>query len=129
MTTSALSPGTILAATDALCFRRGRGWSDEEVAHLVRLAYDTGRLHGWAADMAELEGCWREHAEPRKTRQDRIAERLAAMPSPKPQRYDDPDWPPVAVPGAGGVRLGPGQIVPPSGPPLTYLPADRERCK
>jgi hypothetical protein len=72
------NPGTVLAATDALRWRRGGLWTDAEVAYLIHLAYETGRLHGYSEDMAELVGTWQEHAPPpRFTREQRIAERLA----------------------------------------------------
>lgn len=105
-----LDPGTTLAATEALQHRRGGRWTDAEVAYLIALAYEVGRLHGYSEDVAETAACWREHAQPQPTREQRVAARLAAMPAPRPQRYDDPDWPPVAVPG-GGVRVGPGLII------------------
>lgn len=76
--TITLDPGTTLAATEALRTRRGQGWTDEQVAYLIALAYQTGRIHGYAEDLAETLGTWREHAAPaRLTRAQRIQARLA----------------------------------------------------
>lgn len=52
-------------------------FSRAQVAYLIHLAYEAGRLHGYSEEVAETVGTWMEHAEPRKTRADRIAERLA----------------------------------------------------
>lgn len=90
--------GDILAAVDAIqsraTFNRG------QVVHLVALAYEMGQRHGHAEDVAETVGCWAEHAEPRQTREERVALRMAEMTLAVPElTLDDPDWPPVAVPG------------------------------
>lgn len=74
-----LDPGTTLAATDALRHRRGRQWTDEQVAYLTALAYETGRLRGHADDLAETVATWNEHATPAQTREQRVAARLADM--------------------------------------------------
>lgn len=77
--TNNLDPGTTLAATEALRSRRGRPWTDEQVAYLVALAYDTGRRHALAADLAETVACWQENHTPAQTREQRVAARLADM--------------------------------------------------
>lgn len=77
--TITLDPGTTLAATEALLERRGQPWTDEQVAYLIALAYRTGRIHGYAEDLADTLGGWQEHAPaPQLTREQRKAERLAA---------------------------------------------------
>lgn len=94
------SPGGILAAAEAV---HGRDtYTREQVAYLVALAYRSGRVHGAAEDIAEDVACWREYAAPAPTREQRVAERMTSMRGttpPPPLRLDDPDWPPVAVPG------------------------------
>jgi hypothetical protein len=130
-TTSVIDAGTVLAVTEAMLCPAGRIWTGEQVAHAVALAYDTGRRHGWAEDMAEDAACWEEFAQPQPTREQRVAIRIAELPGrtpPAPQRYDDPDWPPVAVPG-GGIRLGAGQAIAQEGKPPTCLPADPNRAR
>lgn len=82
-----------------------------ELERAVQFAFTAGRVYE-RAEMAETEATWKPLA--RKTYEQRVAERIAAMPGSTPPpglRFDDPDWPPVAVPGGGGVRLGPGQII------------------
>ncbi|MDG4792086.1 hypothetical protein O7626_40430 [Micromonospora sp. WMMD1102] len=87
-------------------------YTRDQVSYLVSLAYETGRTHGATEDMAEVVACWAEFAEPRATRQQRTAARLAEMKAghEREQRrppnqwmrrvYDDMEWPEVAVPGA-----------------------------
>ncbi|AYF31477.1 hypothetical protein CSH63_29330 [Micromonospora tulbaghiae] len=101
-----------LAPTAGWCPPGGcpaRQTAELEVA--VALAFDLGRAYE-RAELAELElTTWRSVT--RKTQEDKVAERMEAMRGsvpPPPLRFDDPDWPPVAVPG-GGVRVGPGQLV------------------
>lgn len=73
-----LSPGVVLAAADAL--RSGQqNFTAAQVAALIHLAYETGRRHGAAEDMAEVVACWHEFAEPRRTREERVKARLAEM--------------------------------------------------
>lgn len=93
--TITLDPGTTLAATDALQYRRGRTWTDEQVAYLIALAYETGRIHGYADDLAETVETWREHVTPaRTTRAQRQAARDAVMRNPPPGTYNGGpvDW-------------------------------------
>jgi hypothetical protein len=86
--TITLDPGTTLAATDALKHRRGQTWTDEQVAYLIALAYQTGRLHGFADDLAETVETWREHVSPaRITRAQRKAAREAQMRNPPAGTY------------------------------------------
>lgn len=83
-----------------------------ELESAVTLAYEQGRAYE-RAELARLElTTWRPLA--RKTWEEAVVERVASLPgsTPAPRlRFDDPDWPPVAVPGGGGVRLGPGQVI------------------
>lgn len=82
-----------------------------ELELAVKLAFANGRAYE-RAELAEMEATWRPLIRP--TYEQRVAERLAAMPGSNPPpalRFDDAEWPPVAVPGGGGVRLGVGQIV------------------
>jgi hypothetical protein len=86
--TITLDPGTTLAATTALQHRRGQTWTDEQVAYLIALAYQTGRLHGYADDLAETVETWRDHIQPdRPTRAQRQAQRDAEMRNPPPGTY------------------------------------------
>lgn len=86
-----VNPGTTLAAVHAMqtldTFTRG------QVAYLIALAYETGRLHGYADDLADTIGTWQEHPAPaRLTRQQRIAQRLADY-GPAPRYTGGPvDW-------------------------------------
>lgn len=73
-----LDAGTTLAAAEALKHRRGRTWTDEQVAYLIELAYRTGLAKGRAYDTAELLATWSEkHVDP-PTREDRIAAEMAS---------------------------------------------------
>ncbi|MFG1800206.1 hypothetical protein ACGFI4_08535 [Micromonospora carbonacea] len=76
------------------------------------LAFELGRAHE-RAELAALElTTWLPLA--RATHEQKIAERVASLPGAHPApplRFDDPDWPAVAVPGGGGLRLGHGQVV------------------
>ena len=92
--------GTILAAADALRTRRGQGWTDEEVAVLIRLSYAAGATDAYLDDLAELRAVWELHPLPRPSYEERVAARLASYPPPRPLVLNDPDWPPVRVPGA-----------------------------
>lgn len=72
------NPGTTMRAADAL--RAGQQYyTDAQVAYLIALAYQTGRIHAAAEDMAEIAGCWEELAQPGPTREERVAARLAEM--------------------------------------------------
>lgn len=82
-----------------------------EMERAIRYAFTAGRVFE-RNEMCETEATWKPFA--RKTYEQRVAERMASMPGSNPPpglKFDDPDWPPVAVPGGGGVRLGPGQII------------------
>ncbi|MFG1844900.1 hypothetical protein [Micromonospora carbonacea] len=87
--------------------RRGADLQDA-----VTLAFELGRTHE-RAELAALElATWLPLA--RATHEQKIAERTASLPGTRPApplRFDDPDWPPVAVPGGGGLRLGHAQVV------------------
>ena len=92
-------------ATLGLCPPAGcPGFTAEQVARAVAQAYQRGRED----ERRQLVDLGDDRpAELRKTREQYVAERLAALPAPKPLRFDDSDWPPVAVPGVPGLRLGP----------------------
>lgn len=70
--------GGVLAATTAMQDPH-RIYTRDEVAYLMHLAYEAGRLHAAAEDHAETAACWAEFAQPRPTREQRVAERLAEM--------------------------------------------------
>jgi hypothetical protein len=97
-----LDPGTNLAAAEAM--RNHEVFNRDQVAYLMHLAYETGRVHGWADDMADMAGTWQEHAQPRKTREDHIRRRLDEMEAAFPSVYTGGpvDWetgkPPQVVP-------------------------------
>lgn len=70
--------GTILRATNAL--KAGQSaFTANQVAYLIALAYDTGRRHAAAEDIAATVGCWSEYANPAQARGARIAAELAGM--------------------------------------------------
>lgn len=56
-----------------------RTYTRAEVAYLMHLAYTAGRLHAAAEDHAETAACWAEFAQPVRTREQRVAARLAEM--------------------------------------------------
>lgn len=58
----------------------GRLWTDDQVAYLVDLAWDSGRAYEWrrlAEGHAELDACWRPVG--RAAYEQRIAERIREM--------------------------------------------------
>lgn len=73
--TSTLSPGTTLAAVEAM--HRQDTFTRDQVAYLIAVAYEVGRRHTLAEDLAETVACWDEHATPAQTREQRIAARMA----------------------------------------------------
>jgi hypothetical protein len=83
--TTTLEPGTTLAAVEAMTSRET--FTRAQVAYLVHLAYETGRLHGYAGEMAETVECWREYVQPRTTRVQRQAARDAVMRNPPAGTY------------------------------------------
>ncbi|WP_229401939.1 hypothetical protein [Micromonospora okii] len=73
-----IEPGIVMSAADALT--RGQAtFTAAQVSVLLHLAYETGRRHGAAEDLAELHGTWMEMAAPRPTREQRVADRLGDM--------------------------------------------------
>lgn len=50
-----------------------------QVAYLLHLAYESGRVSAAGEDMAEVVACWLEHANPVQIRTDRVAARIAEM--------------------------------------------------
>jgi len=71
--------GIVLAAADALRTRRDGVWTDQQVACLLALAFDSGRTATALDDTTDLLGTWEEHPDPRKTREQRVAGRLLQM--------------------------------------------------
>jgi hypothetical protein len=69
-------PGTTLAAIEAM--RTQDTFTRDQVAYLIAVAYQVGRRHTLAEDLAETVACWDEHATPAQTRERRIAARIAA---------------------------------------------------
>jgi len=63
----------------------------------VTLAFESGRDYerAAAAELARLEKTW----DPELDWATNVAKRAAKLGPSKPIRYDDPEWPPVAVPG------------------------------
>lgn len=78
MSTTQPTAGGILAATTAMQDPH-RTYDRDEVAYLMHLAYEAGRLHAAAEDHAEVAACWAEFAQPTPTREQRVADRLADM--------------------------------------------------
>jgi hypothetical protein len=99
-------PGTLLAATEAL--RTLGTFNRAQVAYLVALAYERGRVHAASEDIAEAVACWREFADPEVTREERVQRRHAQMlagmvrvanrPA-SPRLHLVGDWPEVKQPG------------------------------
>jgi hypothetical protein len=80
-----------------------------DIADALRIGYEAGYSYA-LAQLAEryddLDFLVRPIARP--TPAQRHAARVAEYErSARTIRFDDPDWPPVAVPGVPGVRLGP----------------------
>lgn len=108
-----LTAGATLNAVNAISNTDQQHFTRSQVAYLIALAYETGRLHAASEEMAETFACWREHAEPRATRAERIRGRIDEMTAaaeaqrerPKPWPNLDVDWPPVAQPGGSGLRV------------------------
>ena len=93
--TTTLNPGTTLAAAHALRTRRGGTWTDEQVAYLIHLAYQSGRAAAAAEDLAETVACWQQHLPPQVTREQRVQARLAQMEAaagPATYRGGPVDW-------------------------------------
>ncbi len=96
-----------------------RMWTDAQLDALLELAYESGRTdeaHRIGEAIAELDRCWVERA--KLTEEQRVAARIAELggrAAAVPLRYDNPGWPPVAVPGGGGIRLDPATA--PAAPP------------
>lgn len=83
-----------------------------ELEHAIALAFEHGRAYE-RAELAQLETTWQPIA--RATWEEQVARRIAELPGRNPApplRFDDPDWPAVAVPGGGGIRLGPTGVIP-----------------
>jgi hypothetical protein len=105
-----LTAGVTLKAVDAL--EQQDTFTRAQLAYLIALAYQSGRAHAAAEDMAETAACWQEFAEPRTTREQRVAQRLADMQAqvkrtaqrPKTHPTLDVEWPEVAVPGHALLR-------------------------
>ena len=107
-----LTAGTTISATKSITDGQST-YSRSQAAYLVHLAYETGRLHGAAENIAEAVACWEEFAQPAPTREQRVAGRLAEMaagaererrrhaarPRPYAQTFEAMDWPETAVPG------------------------------
>lgn len=88
------------------------GWTREKVADALAQAFAAGRAYE-RAELAQLEATWKPIA--RATWEEQVARRIAELPGRNPApplRFDDPDWPAVAVPGGGGIRLGPTGVIP-----------------
>ena len=78
MTSNTPSAGGILAAADALQGPQ-HTFSREQVAYLMRLAYDSGRTAQYVGDLAELHADWARHPFQRVTAEQRYQERMAEM--------------------------------------------------
>lgn len=70
------APGGVLAASQALQEPR-RGYTGEQVAYFVYLAYHVGKLHGLHESMCDNTGPWRPAETPADVRRRRVAARLA----------------------------------------------------
>lgn len=113
-----LTAGVTLKAVESLANRDQQHFTREQVAYLIALAYDSGVTQGrgdlaehleHAADMAEVADCWRQHAQPRPTREQRVAQRLADMEAGvqreanrpgRPRPSPSTGWPEVTRPGS-----------------------------
>lgn len=100
--------GVILKAVEALQDQNTQHFTRAQVAYLIALAYQTGRAHAAGEDMAETVACWAEFAEPRKTRDQRVQQRLDDMADgvwrqaqmPHSRERLDVEWPAVSKPGS-----------------------------
>ncbi|MDG4770677.1 hypothetical protein [Solwaraspora sp. WMMD792] len=72
-----MNAGTVLRAAEALGERET--FTREQVAHLLALAYQSGRADRHAAEVAELRASWTERPVPRPTREQRIRAEVDAM--------------------------------------------------
>lgn len=105
--TTSLTAGVTLNASDALIGNQ-QTFTRAQVAYLISLAFQSGQTRAASDDIAEAVACWDEFAQPKQTRADRIAARLAEMQAgverearrPRPLRVvGDDDWPEVEQPG------------------------------
>lgn len=105
--------GVVLKAVEALQDQNTQHFTRAQVAYLIALAYQTGRAHAAGEDMAETVACWAEFAEPRKTRDQRVQQRLDDMAAgvwrqaqmPDSGHRLDVEWPAVSKPGSNGLRV------------------------
>lgn len=77
-TTHTTPAGVTLRVVDALHGPQ-QTFTRDQVAYLISLAYQAGRRHAAADDLAEMVGCWQEYAEAPRTREQRVADRMAEM--------------------------------------------------
>lgn len=75
---NAPSAGGILAAADALTSGQ-ETFTRDQVAYLLRLAYDSGRTAQYVGDIAELHADWARHPQQRATAEERYQQRMAEM--------------------------------------------------
>jgi hypothetical protein len=69
------NPGMTLIAVNAM--QTQEQFSRAQVAYIVAVAYEIGRRHTLAEDLAETIGTWDAHATPSQVRDKRKAARLA----------------------------------------------------
>lgn len=72
-----LTAGTTLRAVAAL--RTHRTFTADQTAYLMALAYDSGRTCAYREDLAEMHSVWEDHADRRRTYEQRVADRMAEM--------------------------------------------------
>jgi hypothetical protein len=77
MTRTIPSAGGVLTAVDALQDPARQTFTREQVAYLLRLAYDSGRTAAYVGDLAELHADWARHPLQQVTAVERYADRMA----------------------------------------------------
>lgn len=85
------APGGILAASEALR-EPGYEFTREQVAYLICLSYQTGKMHGLHESLSDVCGLWTPSETPEDIRGRRVAARLAAYGPPSAYLGGPVDW-------------------------------------
>lgn len=103
-----ITAGVTLKAVDALEDPNVQHFTRGQLAYVIALAYETGRLHAASENIAEAVAYWQEFADPEVTREERVQRRHAEMASGMVRVANRPaaaglhplgDWPEVKIPG------------------------------
>lgn len=105
--TPTLTAGVALNAAEAL--EHQQTFTRAQVAYLMHLAYESGRTSSHREDLAELTCVWNDRLEPRRTYEQRVADRRGEMTAGGERERRRPkrssvnvayDWPAVTKPGS-----------------------------